>query len=223
MLSEKKNIICLKIGEKYPSIYVNNLFYMIEKNTMIKDYEFYCFTDNAQGLNKNINVIKIPKINNENIYGWFYKLSLFDKKINPLKGRMLYFDLDIVIISNIDCFIQCENDKLTILNDWIYKKYGIKKYNSSIMQWNIELYSDLFDHFQKITNIKKYAGDQDFITDHVQDVIFWPEEWCVSYKWHECEKGKIPENAKIIIFHGKPKPHELDKNNSILLNHTLFK
>lgn len=221
--SERKNIICLKVGDKYPSLYVNNLFYMIEKNTTIKNYEFYCFTDNTQGLDKNINTIKIPKISNKNIYGWFHKLCLFDKKINPLKGRMLYFDLDVVIISNIDCFIQYESDKLTILNDWIYKKYGIKKYNSSIMQWNIDLYFDLFDHFQNIVSCKKYAGDQDFITDHIQDAIFWPEEWCISYKWHECEKKKIPENAKIIVFHGNPKPHELDKNDPILLNYTLFR
>lgn len=219
-MNNKTNIICLKVGSKYNSSYVNNLYYMIKKNSNL-DINLTCFTDDKSGIDKKIESIKLPLFNNNKIYGWFYKLALFDPKINPLRGNILYFDLDIVINSNIDDMINYNSEKLVIIEDWIYKKNNIKKYNSSVIKWNILKYTNLFNDFLN-NNRKKYVGDQDFITDYVRDAEYWPENWCISYKWSECEnKNNIPENCKILVFHGKPKPHEL-KNSKIIKEKTIF-
>lgn len=214
------NIICLKVGKKYKSDYVNNLYYMVKNNTK-KDFNFFCFTDDDRGIDKKINCISLPDLSKKKIEGWFYKLALFDPKINPIRGKVLYLDLDIVIMNNIDHFFEVEGEKLYIIEDWIYKANKIKKYNSSVMCWNTKNYTNLFLDYLNNVFKKNYCGDQDFITDYVKDVVFWPDKWCISYKWHECEK-KIPEEeTKIIVFHGKPKPHEVSVK--WIIEKTIFK
>lgn len=213
------NVICLKVGEKYDFQYVNNLYHMVSENTRRK-FNFYCFTDDEKNIDKRVECIKLPKIDDKKVFGWFYKLALFDPKINPLSGSVLYFDLDIVIINNIDCFFEFDSNKLCIIEDWIYKKYKKRKYNSSVMKWNTKNYCDLFENFKKNIFSKTYYGDQDFITEYIEDVNYWPENWCISYKWHNCEKVPPTPEAKIIVFHGYPKPHQINnqfvKNKNIL-------
>lgn len=213
------NIICLKVGKKYSYQYVNNLYHMVLKNTK-RNINFYCFTDDERGINKNIKCFNLPNFNNKKIYGWFYKLSLFDPKINPIRGTVLYFDLDIVIINNIDCFFEVDDSKLNIIEDWIYKKNNIKKYNSSVMMWNTKNYNNLFNDFVNNVFNKTYFGDQDFITDYIKEVNYWPEIWCISYKWHNCEKISSIDDSKIIVFHGNPKPHEI--TNPFIKSKTIF-
>lgn len=46
--------------------------------------------------------------------------------------------------------------------------------------------------------IKKYAAD------------LFPEEWCQSYKLHYLRRGKLSDDCRIVAFHGRPKPHEVN-------------
>ena len=43
------NIICMKWGDKFPAIYVNRLYGMIDRNITIP-FNLYCFTDNGIGI-----------------------------------------------------------------------------------------------------------------------------------------------------------------------------
>lgn len=213
-------ICCLKVGEKYSSDYVNNLYCMIKKNVSSKT-NLFCFTDNEKDIIKSVNIIKIPYI--KNIQGWFYKLSLFDEKINPLEGTLLFLDLDIIIVNKIDCFFEYEKEKnFVIIEDWLYKNNNIKKYNSSVFRWNTKHYKNIFTDYLNKENVKKYAGDQDFLTDKIPNACFWPKDWCLSFKWNECEKSeKFNEENKIIVFHGKPKPKDVLHLNWVK-NNTFF-
>jgi len=78
------------------------------------------------------------------------------------------------------------------------------------MKWHTnntpELFKSYIDNFAKN---KKYAGDQDFITDNISNPVFWPEDWVQSFKINKCF-DEIPEKSKIIVFHGKPNPHEIN-------------
>ena len=74
----------------------------------------------------------------------------------------------------------------------------------------------------------KYHGDQDWIFACAQkNFITWPKEWCMSYKWQIRDKQdlevynnkfrfksvvnpKINSETSILVFHGDPKPHEID-------------
>ena len=41
-------------------------------------------------------------------------------------------------------------------------------------------------------------------------VDLFPEEWCQSYKLHYLRRGKLSDDCRIVAFHGRPKPHEVN-------------
>ena len=92
------HIVCVKWGNKYTSKYANVLNSMVKRHTTVP-YQFNCLTDDANGLDPDINVIKLP--NDPWIKSWWSKLWMFAPEM-PLKGNILFFDLDVVIFDNID-------------------------------------------------------------------------------------------------------------------------
>jgi hypothetical protein len=59
----------------------------------------------------------------------------------------------------------------------------------------------------------RYPGDQNWITECVPNATLWPSVWMVSYKrairrrlWFN---PPPPPDARIVVFHGKPKPHQV--------------
>ena len=203
----KHNIICLKVGTKYSSDYVNKLYNMTQRHTTIP-HRFVCFTEDSNGLNPEIEVKPLPNVP-KHITGWFYKLAFFQPNLAGLQGTILYFDLDVVIINNIDEMFTYKPGEFCIINDWLYSDIlKQKKYNSSIMKWNVGQYSNMFyDFVNNFKYTKKYVGDQDYITDYVQPPALWPKDWCVSFKFSKCYQT-FPKDSKVIVFHGKPNPHE---------------
>jgi len=84
--------------------------------------------------------------------------------------------------------------------------------------------------------VKKYRGDQDWITECVRyKARIWPYTWCMSYKWEfagdfdksrppECyrpkKRIKVPKDLRIVVFHGKPNPEDV-LHNSVIKNNYL--
>jgi hypothetical protein len=42
----------------------------------------------------------------------------------------------------------------------------------------------------------------------IPDALTWPEGWCESFKYGKIAGTKSPPEAKMIIFHGLPKPDQ---------------
>ena len=84
MVKCKRNIVCMKWGTKFGPQYVNRLYDMVEKNLTLP-HRFVCFTDDAKGLNKNIEVFPLPKVCFEPgpERGW-NKLGIFRKNLGDL-------------------------------------------------------------------------------------------------------------------------------------------
>lgn len=205
------NIVCLKWGNKYSVDYVNNLYNMVKRNCTLP-FNFYCITDNHSQINKNI----IIKELNMNAIGWWNKIGLFKENAFDLSGPTLFLDLDVVIVSNINNMLTY-SDSFTIIKDWGSRE-GNVIYNSSVFFMKINEHTQVYEEFIRNNNItKSMHGDQNLITKMIKKVNFWPKEWCRSFKF-ECVKGDrtsfIPENSKIIIFHGKPDPHDCLEKNS---------
>jgi len=103
----KKNVICIKWGARYPSDYVNRLYNMVSRNTTVP-FDFYCFTEDATRLDRKIIVKPLPVLNvapEDNKYSYIKEAGLCDDNLGGLNGRrVLYFDLDVVIVGNIDDF-----------------------------------------------------------------------------------------------------------------------
>lgn len=227
MLAERYNLIVLKWGNKYSPAYVLNLYNSARARCSI-DFNFIVFTDNTDGLAKDLGwqFIKLPDWGFTSEKAWWYKLEIFSKH-NSILGNNLYIDLDVVIIDDILPFWEFEPTKFRICRD--FNRAFIRNYqnaNSSIMAWKDDSMHYLWNSFVKeIKSItQQYRGDQDYINKQMRNSIFWPDKWAVSWKWEAWRGGKINstdyrkselktvihDDTKILVFHGNPKPHECD-------------
>jgi hypothetical protein len=138
---------------------------------------------------------------------WWSKMELFRPDI---KGDILYFDLDTVICNNLqDIYDMCFNNPFPIMIAPFHTQIG-----SGVM-WLPENYRGMIWN-KWVENpeyrMQKYKGrgDQAFITNIYRPILLEFQKiqtnCIVSYKCH-C-RGSVPDGAKIICYHGKPRPHE---------------
>lgn len=158
----------------------------------------------------------------DDLPGWWSKMELF-----RIPGPVLYFDLDTVLTGNIDSLcdtLQSLDDKMLMLRGFKHKDVA-----SGIMAWDGDMswVTDKFleeRHHAKFVEVKDalrmkidnamFRGDQEWLSHlfrscntsivFAQDII----KGIYSYKNHVRQDG-MPKNAKIICFHGRPRPHEL--------------
>ncbi len=219
------HVICVKWGNKYIPKYANTLKNMVNRHTTVP-YQFHCLTDDPSGLDADINVIKLPK--DPWIKTWWSKLWMFSPDL-PLKGNILFFDLDVVIFKNIDDLFNHNPGKFNIIRDFNRCRVpDWKQSNSSCMRWEAGTMDYLYNNF--VTNYQRIMqqnwGDQDWIMKEAKaDINWWPDEWIRSYKWEMIglkdtklltKDGRSyfrkpvdinPGNC-VAVFHGKPNPME---------------
>jgi hypothetical protein len=156
---------------------------------------------------------------------WWYKLQVFNTAYHC--GPLLYFDLDTVIVDNIDWVWKSSLNYFWTVRDFkhLWKPSSVTV-NSSIMWFDTQKFDYIWKDFKsedinKIVN--KYHGDQDYITEVVPDTQrrFFDQERVKSWRW-QCVDGGYDFQRKrhltpntgtfvapptsILIFHGKPKP-----------------
>ena len=213
------NVICMKWGDKFGADYVNRLYKMVETNLKIP-HRFVCFTDNVEGIDKNIEIRELPEyVENQKILdkGW-RKLSLFNEKLADLKGIALFLDLDIIIRKDLAPFFEEEGEFL-IVKDWDFPNDIIG--NSSVFRFEIGKHPDVLSDFYKLgDDIRNlYKNEQAYLSYamHKKGVLkYWDKSWCVSFKRNCLRKFPInffkepiePVEAKIVVFHGRPTPEQ---------------
>ena len=155
---------------------------------------------------------------------WWYKVQLFDP--SNFAGQLLYFDLDTVIVNNIDWIWKLDTNKFWAAKDFKYlfneKRVTI---NSSVMWFNVERFKYVYNQYSTSIN-KQYHGDQDYIhaTIPSTDRMYIDHTKVRSWRWEIVNGGydfntrkhrnpdigaKIIPGTDIIVFHGSPKPHEV--------------
>lgn len=217
------NIICIKWGEKYSTLDVNYLYAMVKRNVKNYTLNFFCFTDNAAGLNNEIIARPLPIMccDPEDVkYAYQKEAGLCDDKLGGLEGqRVLFFDLDVVITDELDCFISYPvEDEFIIIHDWNVKKRDIGQ--ASCYSWKVGTLGYIKEYFEKHPKevVQKFrTGSQEYLSAKViekwGELKYWPEEWCRSYKFHALPawylrpfvESKLPEGTRLLAFHGHPK------------------
>ncbi len=167
---------------------------------------------------------------------WWYKMQLFNNQHH--NGPLLYFDLDTVIVNNIDWIWQQDLNYLWTVRDfkylWRSGHFGI---NSSIMWWDTNKFNYVWTAFanDNIQNIvRKYHGDQDYLTVTVSNnqYRFLDAQRIKSWRWQCLDGGynfrkkvyhqpgtgtKLGHSDSVLIFHGKPKPEQVQ--DSVIQTH----
>lgn len=209
----------MKWGDKYSPDYVNRLYGMVRRNLTLP-FRFICFTEQGQGIRKEVEIKPLPNLGLPSGLperGWM-KLSTFQNPLEDIQGQVLFLDLDVVIVDNIDCFFEIKGEFLIAFDQ---KKAKENIGNSSVYRFEAGRHADVLEYFQQ--NFEKVRttvrNEQAYLSNKMNEkriLRFWPKAWCPSFKYH-CipsfplnlwKEPAIPDGAKIILFHGKPEPEE---------------
>jgi hypothetical protein len=223
------NCACLIHGDVYSWEYVDNLLAMLSLNST-RPIQLHVFTESSRSVPDHM--IKHALQEWPGIAGakksWWYKMQMFNPAHNI--GQMLYLDLDTVITGNIDWTWDLSPDYFWAIRDFKYlwrpNWHGL---NSSFMYWNADKFSCIWKQFQEQNIhalIKQYHGDQDYLNTVLDNTTlrFISDELVKSWRWQVKDGGMdmktriyrrpgagavLDPQAKILIFHGRPKPHEI--------------
>lgn len=202
------NIVCLNAGnyEGRGKEYVEILHDMVTRNIPKGTFfNFICFTDDPEPYNSEIQKRPLEGT----LTGWWNKLYLFKDGLFPEGDRILYFDLDTCITSGLDEIIKYDGP-FAILRD-VYRPGGLQ---SSVMAWQTNTMGAIWSLFEGHNFPNIDGGDQ-----------AWLEKYCGSYadilqtlypncfySYKQSCQFDIPKSAKVVFFHGLPRPHECESN-----------
>lgn len=200
-------VICvLKSGGDFDFEYVTRLKSMVERHVTVP-YTFYCLTD----LKMQWSVVPILELC-EDWHGWWSKIELFRPNLVE-EDRIVYFDLDTFIVGNIDCILEREEDFIGLRPFNPLRAKDPLKVASGVMSWKNDGTYNLFYHwFDGMRHPQQNKGDQDYISrilsdrglkfTYLQDVV----KGIYSYKRHVRGRNSMAVDAKVICFHGRPRP-----------------
>lgn len=208
-------------GDTYDYRYVNALARNIREKSTIP-IKISVLTDDGTGIDTTIVDSIIPLIHD--FKGWWSKIELFRPGI--FEGEtVVFFDLDTVIVSNIDDILK-HKTMFSGINDL----YHHNVLQTGVMIWNPNYNNHVYKNFLRVSSSAMKSiteGDAKWIRDNVYNYEFLQTSFInriVSYKAHclnhSTEEVKIPAGASIVCFHGKPRPHTI--TNPAITRHWLY-
>lgn len=199
-------LLVLRSGGQYKPSHVTRLAAQIRLYDSTSP--IYCLTDmELDGTALGVKGIPLK----HNWPGWWSKIEMFRRNIIP-KGPTLYLDLDTDVIAD-PRTMRMEDDGFSMLEDFNYSGFGA----SGVMFWTGHAPERVYRQFlmapeatmDSYIRMPHKWGDQAFIRDNLPyRHKFFPPGQIVSHKLH-CQTG-VPDGARIVAYHGKPKPWELN-------------
>ena len=210
----------MKWGSRYGPDFVNRLYSSVKRHTKRKT-RLYCFTDDDKGINKSVICKELPSIalpETISLTPW-RKLSVWQYPLDKLKGDILFLDLDLVITGNLDRFFDFKPGHYCVIENWT--QLGENIGNTSCFRFPAGKYDFVFQKFQKNPEKiwKKFHIEQIYLSDEIKSQVFWPSDWCKSFKHNLLPKwpfriwqsAKLPLETSIVAFTGKPDPDDVIK------------
>ena len=207
----------MKWGTRYGADFANRLYSMVKRH-VTGDLRFVCFTDDATGLDDGIEALPLPEMDLPERVAWspWRKVSLWQEPLADLQGDALFLDLDIVVTGSLDDLFDYSPGDYCVIHNWTqpFEKVG----NTSVFRFPIGKHNHIFDDMaadpQKI--LSKYKIEQQYISGEIASQVFWPKEWCISFK-QNCvpfwplnffKVPPLPKSARVVIFSGYPDPDQ---------------
>jgi hypothetical protein len=143
-------------------------------------------------------------------YRWNLRKIYIYNKDNGLSGRVILMDLDIIITGDITEICE-QKEKFITCRGAFTDKIGGSLTSFPAGAWHNILWKPLKNKteiIEKNTNGSERKYYQMILAD--REVCFWEDllpGQVLSYK-RDCRDG-VPKGAKIVRFHGNPRPHEV--------------
>lgn len=222
--SSDVTVLCTRWGTKYDATYVNRLRSMVMRN-LDRSARFVCLTDDASGIDPDIETrpfptTGIPEVDRQapwtHGHGWL-KVTTLASPLHDITGTVLFLDLDVVIVGSLDPLFDVEGEFVAI-REWD-KRDGTG--NTSVFRFEAGAHDALLDPLREDPDAARSGvrNEQEYITLQLARagrLDYWPEAWCRSFKRH-ClrpfplslvQQPRIPDDARVIAFHGRPNPPE---------------
>lgn len=204
------NFVCVWVGDRYSRDYVEIWANMVLRNSSNIDRALWAVTDRPDELPEGIAAIpadpSIPP-------SYWAKLQLFSEAMPWEVGdRIVYLDLDVCVTGRLEDLVERKG---------IPRDHGWPTYNSSVMVWDHGEHRGAWTLFSPEVAMSRAGlivppeclpagvpngGDQEWLTE-IGGWDYLPDTWVVSYRWQA--KAWPPNGAKVVQFHGEPKPHEV--------------
>ncbi len=214
------SVVCLKWGTLYGAEYVNRLYSMVSRHLSLP-FRFVCFTEQAEGIRGEVEIWPLPDFDEppeqyaRHCQAW-RKLALFKAGLANMQGKVLFLDLDVVVMSSIDEIFDY-SPKLAIIENWYQP--GKLVGQASAICFEAGQSEALLQNYlaNPIKVLDAYRTEQAYITGFLgkQGFDYFPPSWCISFKKHCMASGmrrffssraREPQDAKIVVFHGRPNP-----------------
>jgi hypothetical protein len=222
---------CVIHGSGYDWIYVERLYNMLCRH-LSRGVKLHVYTEATRPVPSHMirhDLEEWPGITGRRL-SWWYKMQLFNPAHHA--GQLLYFDLDTVIVSNIDWITE-----LSPVWFWTVKDFRSlwrpeqQKINSSVMYWNTLDWQSVWQQFNQqganhVMKLHRHGGDQEYLNTVIpaSKRMFMSAEKIVSWRWTALDGGINTKNrvyhrpgqgthvapeTSVLVFHGDPKPHEV--------------
>jgi hypothetical protein len=184
----------------------------------VRPTRLVCLTDDTTGIDEAVSCHPIPDINLPSalINTPWRKLTLWTSPLADLSGDVLFLDLDLVITGSLDEMFDFEPGRYCVIENWTQKGQG--NGNTSAFRFPVGKYTNIFNSFQADPDrvLSAYRIEQLYISREIDDMVFWPELWCASFKhtlmprWplNFFTAPKLPAETRIVAFTGKPDQDE---------------
>jgi len=224
-------VACIKWGTLFGPEYVNRLYSGVRRN-LSRPVRFLCMTEETDGLHPDIEVLDLPvepfaepmgeALKVANRQGAMRKVSLFKPGLIPdLVGPVLGFDLDVVITGSLDPLLELAPGDVVMPHDWVEARKRRPTGHGSVFRYDPAVHRFLYEDLAAAPyeEVERARGSEQRYTSHkaMENDFFTyiPRNWVVSFKY-DCNPfpgnylrpAVLPDAAKVVCFHGRPKMPE---------------
>ena len=206
---------------KYPPEVVNTLRSMVQRHYQ-KPHRFICVTDDAEGLDSDVEVVplwndhaELPNPSFKTGPSCYRRLKVFSREIGEVLGeRFVCMDLDTVICGDLSPVLDRTEDFIAWRNP--DPKWPL---NGSMFMLTAGARPQVWETFDPKTSPKAshaarcYGSDQGWMSYVLGsgEATWGPEDGFYSYQQHISKSGnRLPGDAKVVMFHGHWDPWDME-------------
>lgn len=234
--ADRVTIVCMRWGNPFPKDYVRVLYHGVKSN-ISRDFDFVCLSDDLQPICDGVRVLPIPELKlakEKWALGFWPKLTVFKPGLFPAGRPVLFLDLDVLILKPLDPVLDRLKKMrgLHMLREWNPGLWNLvplfmrpdRGGQSSMFAFYPEEQVSIYKKFEREDAAGAFSTyiDQMFISLNASNLSYLPYHFAASFKKH-CvhyyplnllfKKIRQPRRAMVVVFHGKPKPTDLIRDD----------